>query len=151
MSAFERTGTDNRIILWTWDNVSSDLLGYLNRNLVMLQTRTLRTVHNWSVDSRSGVKVKWSHYRPGVAQRVGRGIALLLHDRDTRMGRVAGRGTSSLLPFRSDNKTSTVLPSVRMTASNRKELSTNLPCSVRLVAPVTQGVLWTYLRHCSVV
>ena len=31
-------------------------------------------------------KVKWSHYRPGVAQRVGRGIALLFHDRGTRRG-----------------------------------------------------------------
>ena len=30
------------------------------------------------------VKVKWSRYRPGVAQRVGRGIALLFHDRSTR-------------------------------------------------------------------
>jgi len=30
------------------------------------------------------VKVKWSPYRPGVAQRVGRGIALLFHDCDTR-------------------------------------------------------------------
>jgi len=32
------------------------------------------------------VKVKWSGYRPGVAQRVGRGIALLFHDSDTRRG-----------------------------------------------------------------
>ena len=32
------------------------------------------------------VKVKCSRYRPGVAQRVGRGIALLFHDRDTRRG-----------------------------------------------------------------
>jgi len=32
------------------------------------------------------VKVKWSHYRPGVAQRVGKGIALLLHDHGTRRG-----------------------------------------------------------------
>ena len=32
------------------------------------------------------VKVKWSRYRPGVAQRVGRGIALLFHDHDTRRG-----------------------------------------------------------------
>ena len=32
------------------------------------------------------VKVKWSHYRPGVAQRVGRGIALHFHDRGTRRG-----------------------------------------------------------------
>ena len=31
-------------------------------------------------------KVKWSHYRPGVAKIVGRGIALLFHDRGTRRG-----------------------------------------------------------------
>ena len=31
-------------------------------------------------------KVKWSHYRPGVAQRVGRGIALLFHDHGTSRG-----------------------------------------------------------------
>ena len=30
--------------------------------------------------------VKCSRYRPGVAQRVGRGIALLFHDRDIRRG-----------------------------------------------------------------
>jgi len=30
--------------------------------------------------------VKWSRYRPGVALRVGRGIALLFHDRGTRRG-----------------------------------------------------------------
>ena len=30
------------------------------------------------------VKVKWSRYRPGVTQRVGRGIALLFLDRGTR-------------------------------------------------------------------
>jgi len=30
--------------------------------------------------------VKWSRYRPGVAQRVGRVIALLFHDRGTRRG-----------------------------------------------------------------
>ena len=32
------------------------------------------------------VKVKWSRYRPGVAQRVGRGTALLFQDRGTRRG-----------------------------------------------------------------
>jgi len=32
------------------------------------------------------VKVKWSRYKPGLAQRVGRGIALLFHDRGTRRG-----------------------------------------------------------------
>ena len=31
-------------------------------------------------------KVKWSRYRPGVAKRVGRSIALLFHDRGTRRG-----------------------------------------------------------------
>ena len=34
----------------------------------------------------SKVKVKWSRYRPGVAQRVRRVIILLFHDRDTRRG-----------------------------------------------------------------
>ena len=32
------------------------------------------------------VEVKWSRYRPGMAQRVGRGIAVLFHDRGTRRG-----------------------------------------------------------------
>ena len=32
------------------------------------------------------VKVAFSCCRPGVAQRVGRGIALLFHDRGTRKG-----------------------------------------------------------------
>ena len=32
------------------------------------------------------VKVLRSRYRPSVAQRVGRGIALLFHDRGTRRG-----------------------------------------------------------------
>jgi len=30
------------------------------------------------------VNIKWCRYRPGVAQRVGRGIALFFHDRGTR-------------------------------------------------------------------
>jgi len=32
------------------------------------------------------INVKWSRYRPGVAQRMGRGIALLFHDHGTRKG-----------------------------------------------------------------
>jgi len=36
--------------------------------------------------NRIKVKVKWSCYRPGVAQRVGRGIALLFQYRGTRRG-----------------------------------------------------------------
>ena len=34
----------------------------------------------------SKAKLKWSRYRPGVAQRVGRCISLLFHDRGTRRG-----------------------------------------------------------------
>jgi hypothetical protein len=37
------------------------------------------------------VKVKWSRYRPAVAQRVGRGLALLFHDRGTRRWWVVSR------------------------------------------------------------
>jgi len=32
------------------------------------------------------LEIKWSRHRPGVAQRVGRGIALLFHDHSTRSG-----------------------------------------------------------------
>ena len=32
------------------------------------------------------IKVMWSRYRPGLAQRVGRSVALLFHDRGTRKG-----------------------------------------------------------------
>jgi len=38
------------------------------------------------IDSILKVRVKWSRYRPGVAQRVGRDIALLFHDRGPRRG-----------------------------------------------------------------
>jgi len=40
----------------------------------------------WFTSHFLKVKVKWSHYRHGVAQRVGRGIALLFHDCGTRRG-----------------------------------------------------------------
>ena len=41
-------------------------------------THTYIHIHIW--------KVKWSRSRPGLAQRVGRGIALLFLDRGTRRG-----------------------------------------------------------------
>ena len=44
------------------------------------------------------IKVKWSHYRPGVAQRVGIGIALLFHDRGTRKGWVLSSTPWRTLP-----------------------------------------------------
>ena len=34
----------------------------------------------------SNIKVKCSRYRPSVAQKLGRSIALLFHDRGTRRG-----------------------------------------------------------------
>ena len=42
----------------------------------------LHSLRNWN----RLIRVKWSLYRPVVAQRVGRGIALLFHDRGTRRG-----------------------------------------------------------------
>ena len=47
-------------------------------------------------------KVKWSRYRPGVAQRVGRGIALLFHDRSTRRGWVVSSTPRSHFTSRKD-------------------------------------------------
>ena len=43
-------------------------------------------------------KVNWSHYRPGVAQRVGRGIALLFHDCSTGRGCGQQHGPDALYP-----------------------------------------------------
>jgi len=40
----------------------------------------------WQHLSNIKVKVKWSRYRPGVAKRASRGIALLFHDRGTWRG-----------------------------------------------------------------
>ena len=44
-------------------------------------------------------KVKFSCYRPGVAQRVGRGIALLFHDRGTRRGEWSAACPGHTLPL----------------------------------------------------
>ena len=41
----------------------------------------LRLKNNNKIDVK---KIKWARYRPGVAQSVGRGIALIFHDRGTR-------------------------------------------------------------------
>jgi len=48
-------------------------------------TRITGTLHE-DVCTFMIMKVKWSRDRPGVAQRVGRGIALLFHNRGTRRG-----------------------------------------------------------------
>ena len=51
----------------------------------------------WTVSRCKKKKVKWSRYRPGVAQRVGMGIALLFHDRSPRRGWVVS--STPLLHF----------------------------------------------------
>ena len=56
-------------------------------------------VHEKAANIYIKVKVKWFRYRPGVAQRVGKGIALLFHDRGTRKGEgSAARPGRALLP-----------------------------------------------------
>jgi len=56
--------------------------------------KSLGNVFPYSLDIKVK-KVKWSRYRPGVAQRVRRGMALLFHDRSTRRGWVV---SSTLRP-----------------------------------------------------
>ena len=54
----------------------------LNLNAVH-KTPVCMYIHKYNVIK---VKIKCSRYRPGVAQMVGRGIALLFHDRGTKRG-----------------------------------------------------------------
>jgi len=54
-----------------------------SRNSPILITITFRSL---KTNSKKKKKLKWSRFRPGVAQWVGRGIALLFHDRGTRRG-----------------------------------------------------------------
>jgi len=55
-------------------------------NVSLINETRITTLILQIYSSGSKVKVKWSRYRPAVAQRVGRGIALLFHDRGTRRG-----------------------------------------------------------------
>ena len=52
----------------------------------LMQTSNIQMYNNTSVQMSGKVKVKCSRDRPGLPQRVGRGIALLFHDRGTRRG-----------------------------------------------------------------
>jgi len=51
-----------------------------------------------SYKNRKIIKIKWSRYRPGLAQRVGRGIALLFHDRGTRRSEWSAAQPGRTLP-----------------------------------------------------
>ena len=83
------------------------------------------------------VKVKRSRYRPGVAQRVGRGIALLFHDHGTR--RSAARPGRTLHP----GKTRYTLYSRLGGPQGRSGCAENLvPTGIRsrTVQPVAQSL-----------
>jgi len=58
----------------------------------------IRTTYRAHVMQIKVRKVKWSRYRPGIAQRVGRGIALLFHDRGTRRGEWSAARPGRTLP-----------------------------------------------------
>ena len=70
-SWLKHCATSWKVGIFHWDNPSS---------------RTTAVVSTQSITKVSKGKVNWSCYRPGVAQRVGRCIALLFHDRGTRRG-----------------------------------------------------------------
>jgi len=58
-----------------------------NTTRFQIQRKTEKTAYwevSWFAISSPDVKVKWSRYRPGVSQMVGRVIALQFHDRGTR-------------------------------------------------------------------
>jgi len=65
---FTKTHIENWNLIKIWQRIT----GILNEGLCILMIIKL--------------KVKRSRYRPSVAQRLGRGIALLFHDRGTRRG-----------------------------------------------------------------
>ena len=70
------THTHNYDVSWCEQELSSWIL-----------TPSLPAASIWIlIHLRTYKKVKFSRYRPGVAQRVNRGIALLFHDRATRRG-----------------------------------------------------------------
>jgi len=53
----------------------------MNRKYAKIRKKTKVFICNECIE-----KIKCSRYRPGMAQRVGRGIALLFHDRGIRRG-----------------------------------------------------------------
>ena len=62
--------------------LSVSLLSFYSRSLEKMFSVNRLSSHTIYIYIK--VKVKWSRYRPGAVQRVGRGIALLFHDRGNR-------------------------------------------------------------------
>jgi hypothetical protein len=80
---------------WFWLSGIPLRSGVLNHSFPFADTLTgffqiLQRCNDNSIDNDydcyDGKNVEFSPYRPGVAQRVGRGIALLFLDRGTRWG-----------------------------------------------------------------
>ena len=62
--------------------VSIFMMIFSTWTVFVLEWFSVRLVHCFVMIKK---KLKWSRYRPCVAQRMGRAIALLFHDRGTRM------------------------------------------------------------------
>ena len=77
---------DYALVLTPYQSVSVNTLpvGKCSARVKLVWKTEIRILAEWTL--RRVKKVKWSRYTPGVAQRVGRGIALLFHDRGTRKG-----------------------------------------------------------------
>jgi len=78
-------------LTWTWSVLWQHAANSAaNNNVKIISLHTI--YHNLDmfrrilIIFRQLLNIKFSYYRPGVAQRVGRGIALLLYDRSTIMG-----------------------------------------------------------------
>jgi len=52
--------------------------------IIIIMPRSCNPTCHAHISHSPVVKVKFSRYKPGVAQTVGRGIALLFYDRGTR-------------------------------------------------------------------
>ena len=83
-SAWNSANLERRLLKWY--DVRMEMRPWVARG-VSSGTRASREAEHHSKTTRGHkVKVQWSRYRPGVAQKVGRGIALLYHDHGTRRG-----------------------------------------------------------------
>jgi len=81
---------------WTYPYTESSFMQSIVISFIGLTVPCSRVHLTRSVGIR--VNVKWSRYRPGVAQRVDRGIALLFHDHGTKRGRVVSSTPPPHLP-----------------------------------------------------
>ena len=77
-------GSDTHHILILLIIISSSGFGQPQESGSYRHLCQLSILNPFNLKFNNSLLVKWSRYRPGVAQRVGRGVALLFHDRGTR-------------------------------------------------------------------